>query len=177
MAQGFKEQKVGGLVGSELTMADVPLGPFAGSLITVYSAKSKAAKLHGSRQCRQLRTSDVMTAEVSLDEAVLRRLCTRCAARGAGGRPGTGLGMFLLAIGETGLLCHLRSYREPDEDECWTDHEARGAAELLRAEQGMGAHEGEDEEDDAPLREAREEAENLRGLIFSHWCGARGGPA
>ncbi|MFC9856155.1 MULTISPECIES: hypothetical protein [unclassified Streptomyces] len=165
---------MGDSVGSELTMADVPLGPFAGSLITVYSAKSKAAKLHVSRQCGQLRTSDVMTAKVSLDEAVLRRLCTRCAARGTGGRPGTGLGMFLLAIGETGLSCHLQSYREPDEDECWTDHEARAAAELLRAEQGLGAHDGEDEEDDASLREAREEAENLRGLIFSHWCGARG---
>ncbi|WP_371096469.1 hypothetical protein [Streptomyces sanglieri] len=161
-------------MGSELTRTDVPLGPFAGSLITVYSAKSKAAKLHGSRQCRQLRASDVMTAKVSLDEAVLRRLCTRCAARGTGGRPGTGLDMFLLAIGETGLLCHLQSYREPDEDECWTDHEARAAAELLRVQQSLDGHDGEDEEDDASLREAREEAENLRGLIFSHWCGARG---
>ncbi|MFG3527558.1 Dyp-type peroxidase domain-containing protein [Streptomyces sp. NPDC047917] len=46
--------------------------------------------------------------------------------------------------GRWGLLCHLRSYREPDEDECWTDHELWAASELLRAEQGFDGHDGEE---------------------------------
>lgn len=102
---------MGGLVGGELSMADVPLGPFAGSLITVYSAKGKAAKLHGSRQCGQLHTSDVITADVPLEAAMLGRLCSRCVARGIWGRPGTGLGMFLRALGGTGRLYQLQSYQ------------------------------------------------------------------
>ncbi|MFF7880679.1 hypothetical protein ACH40F_09675 [Streptomyces sp. NPDC020794] len=156
----------------ELSLADVPLGPFEGSLVTVYSARSKAANLHVSRQCGQLRTSDVRTADVPLETAMLRRLCSRCAAWGVWGRPGTGLGMFLGALGGTGLLYQLQSYVEPDEDERWTDREVREAAGLLRAEQDVDPDDEEEVEGGISRREVREDAEELRGLIFAHWRGA-----
>ncbi|MCC9710684.1 hypothetical protein E4N62_38870 [Streptomyces sp. MNU76] len=159
-------------MGIKLSLADVPLGPFAGSLITVYSARSKAANLHVSRQCGRLRTSDVRTADVPLETTMLKRLCSRCAAWGVWGRPGTGLGMFLGALGGTGLLYQLQSYTEPDEDDCWTDREAREAAALLRSEQDFGCDDEEEMEDGTSRREAREDAEELRGLIFAHWRGA-----
>ncbi|MFM9622668.1 hypothetical protein ACKI14_32535 [Streptomyces turgidiscabies] len=163
----------GGLVGIELSLADVPLGPFEGSLVTVYSARSKGANLHVSRQCGQLRTSEVRTADVPLETAMLRRLCSRCAAWGVWGRPGTGLGMFLGALGGTGLLYQLQSYVEPDEEERWSDREAREAAELLRTEQDVDPDDDEEEvEGGISRREAREDAEELRGLIFAHWRGA-----
>ncbi|WP_307534538.1 hypothetical protein [Streptomyces sp. V3I8] len=162
-------------MGGELSIADVPLGPFEGSLVTVYSAKGKAAKLHVVRQCGQLRTSDVRTVDVLMEATTMRRLCSRCAAWGVWGRPTTGLGMFLGALGGTGLLYQLQSYTEPDEDECWTDEEARKAAVLLRAEQDPdGDGDGEEVEGGASLREAREDAERLRDLIFSHWRDAGG---
>ncbi|WP_406135323.1 hypothetical protein [Streptomyces sp. NBC_01089] len=160
-------------MGIELSLADVPLGPFEGSLVTVYSAKSKGANLHVSRQCGQLRTSEVRTADVPLETAMLRRLCARCAAWGVWGRPGTGLGMFLGALGGTGLLYQLQSYVEPDEEERWTEREAREAAELLRTEQDVDPGDDEEEvEGGISRREAREDAEELRGLIFAHWRGA-----
>jgi hypothetical protein len=156
-------------VGGELSIADVPLGPFEGSLITVYSAKGKAAKMHVVRHCGQLRTSDVRTVDVLLEATTLRRLCSRCAAWGVWGRPATGLGMFFGALGGTGLLYQLQSYTEPDEDGCWTDEEAREAAVLHRAEQNPDGDDDEEAEGGASLREAREDAERLRDLIFSHW--------
>lgn len=163
----------GGLVGIGLSLADVPLGPFEGSLVTVSSARSKGASLHVSRRCGQLRTSKVRTADVPLEAAMLRRLCSRCAAWGVWGRPGTGLGMFLGALGGTGLLHELQSYVEPDEEECWTDREVQEAAGLLRAEQYVDADDDEEEtEGGISRREAREDAEELRGLVFAHWRGA-----
>lgn len=163
---------MGGLVGGKLSMADVPLGLFEGSLITVHSARSKAANLHVDRQCGQLRTSDVRTVDVRLEATTLRRLCSGCAAWGVGGRPTTGLGMFLRALGGTGLLYQLQSYTEPDEDECWTDEEVRDAAVLLRAAQNLDGDDDEEAEGGASVRDAREDAEHLWGLIFSHWRGA-----
>ncbi|MEU9404118.1 hypothetical protein AB0E08_00180 [Streptomyces sp. NPDC048281] len=159
-------------MGIELSLADVPLGPFEGLLVTVYSARSKGANLHVSRRCGQLRTSEVRTSDVPLETAMLRRLCSRCAAWGPWGRPGTGLGMFLGALGGTGLLYQLQSYTEPDEDERWTDREARDAAELLRAEQDLDPDDEEEAEGGISRREAHEDAEALRGLIFAHWRGA-----
>ncbi|MFG2800603.1 hypothetical protein [Streptomyces pseudovenezuelae] len=66
----------------------------------------------------------------------------------------------------------LQSYAEPDDDECWTDEEARDAAVLLRAEQHLDGDDDEEAKDGASVREARENAEHLWGLIFSHWRGA-----
>ncbi|MBT2400708.1 hypothetical protein [Streptomyces sp. ISL-100] len=163
---------MGGLVGGKLSMADVPLGPFAGSLITVYSAKSKAANLHVSRRCGQLRTSDVRTVDVPLETTTMQRLCSRCAALGAWGRPTTALGIFLRALGGVGLLFELQSYTEADEEECWTDEEAGDAAALLRSEQDLDGDDDEGVEGGTSLAEAREDAERLRDLIFSHWRGA-----
>ncbi|MEV8102634.1 hypothetical protein [Streptomyces sp. NPDC088135] len=159
-------------MGIELSLADVPLGPFEGSLVTVYSGRSKVANLHVSRRCGQLRTSDARTVDVPLETAMLRRLCSRCAAWGVWGRPGTGLGMFLGALGGTGLLYQLQSYVEPDGDERWTDREAREAAGLLRTEQDADPDDEEEVEGGISRREAREDAEELRGLIFAHWRGA-----
>ncbi|UUU29141.1 hypothetical protein JIX56_04065 [Streptomyces sp. CA-210063] len=91
---------------------------------------------------------------------------------GIGGRPTTGLGMFLRALGGTGLLHQSQSYTAPDEDECWTDEEARDAAVLLRAEQNLDGDDDEEAEGGSSVRDAREDAEHLWGLIFSHWRGA-----
>lgn len=101
---------------------------------------------------------------------MLRRLCSRCAAWGVWGRPGTGLGMFLGALGGTGLLYQLQSYVEPDEDERWTDREVREAAGLLRTEQDSDPD--DEVEGGISRQEVREDAEELRGLIFAHWRGA-----
>ncbi|MFJ9372903.1 hypothetical protein [Streptomyces sp. NPDC101455] len=83
--------------------------------------------------------------------------------------------MFLGALGGTGLLYQLQSYVEPDEDERWTDREAREAAELLRTEQDFDPDDPDGEEEvegGISRREEREDAEELRGLIFAHWRGA-----
>ncbi|MFD8383058.1 hypothetical protein ACFV2X_31865 [Streptomyces sp. NPDC059679] len=149
-------------------MAEVPLGPFEGTPITVYSAKGKNVRLHVARACSQLRTSDVRTAQVSLRSAVMGRLCSRCTEWGLWARPTTALGMFLRALGGVGLLYQLQSYTEPDDDECWTQEEVQAAAELLGSESDVADEEGD--EDDG--QEAPEDAERLRDLVFSHWRGA-----
>ncbi|MDT0433207.1 MULTISPECIES: hypothetical protein [Streptomyces] len=81
--------------------------------------------------------------------------------------------MFLGALGGTGLLDQLQSYVEPGEDECWTDREAREAAELLCTQQDADPDDDEEGvEGDISRRKVREDAEALRGLIFAHWRGA-----
>ncbi|MFJ9977912.1 hypothetical protein [Streptomyces cyaneofuscatus] len=142
--------------------ADVPLGPFEGTLVTVRSAKGKNAKLHGSRRCSQLRTRDVVVTQVPLNASVVSRMCVRCAESGSWGRPTTGLGIFLRALCGVGLLYELQSHVTPDEDDA-PDEEVRAAAQLLLS---PSADEGD--EDD----EAREEAEWLREAVFSTWRAA-----
>ncbi|MEV6423657.1 hypothetical protein [Streptomyces sp. NPDC051662] len=146
--------------------ADVPLGPFEGTVVTAYSAKGKNAKLHASTSCTQLRTSDVVTARVPLDAAMVNRMCTRCAEWGVWARPTTGLGVFLESLGGLGLLYQLQSYTAPDEDERWDGEEVNAAADLLRSRP-----EGTDEDGEEVLdeREAREDAERLRDLVLSTW--------
>ncbi|MEV7194590.1 hypothetical protein AB0N81_22685 [Streptomyces sp. NPDC093510] len=144
----------------EYLLADVPLGPFEGTRITLYSARGKNARLHVARACGQLRTSDVKTAQVALDAEVMGRLCSRCTEWGSWARPTTALGMFLRALGGVGLLHQLQSYTEPDEDECWTQEEVEAAAEVLRSDAEATDDDGED---------AREDAERLQGLVFSYW--------
>ncbi|MEU5159696.1 hypothetical protein AB0G74_08825 [Streptomyces sp. NPDC020875] len=152
--------------------ADVPLGPFEGTAITAYSARGKNAKLHASASCTLLRTSDVVTAQVPLNAAMVHRMCTRCAEWGSWARPTTGLGVFLKSLGGSGLLYQLRSYTAPDdddEDERWDGAELAAAVELLRP-RPEGA---DDEVEVAPGgRDAREDAERLRDLVFSTWRGA-----
>ncbi|MER5886445.1 hypothetical protein ABT160_21695 [Streptomyces sp. NPDC001941] len=145
--------------------ADVPLGPFEGTKITVYSAKAKNARLHFRRECGQLRTANVTTAEVPLNADVVERLCSGCAEWGPRVRPSSGLGIFMHALGGAGLLHQLQAYAEPDEDVYWSQDEVRAAAELLHSKRGAP---DEDEEDDGRW-EARREAEELQEQVLSHW--------
>ncbi|MFD3970004.1 hypothetical protein [Streptomyces cyaneofuscatus] len=142
--------------------ADVPLGPFEGTLVRVRSAKGKNAKLHGAGRCSQLRTRDVVVTQVPFDASVVRRMCVRCAESGCWGRPTTGLGIFLRALCGFGLLYQLQSHVAPDEDDA-PDEEVRAAAQLLLSPPGDA-----DEDDE----EAREEVEWLREAVFSRWRGA-----
>ena len=49
---------------------DVPLGPFEGILITAYSAASKDAKLHASRNCTRLKAGTVLETPNPLAQMV-----------------------------------------------------------------------------------------------------------
>ncbi|WP_404868350.1 hypothetical protein ACI1MP_09655 [Kitasatospora griseola] len=149
--------------------AGVPLGPFAGKPITVHSATSKNAKFHATRSCSMLRTREVVTAEVPLNAETIGRMCAQCDRWSGWARPGTGLGIFLRALGGIGLLYQLRTYTEPDQDEDWTDDEVRAAAALLRS---VPETDPEDEEPDEEDAQAREDAEHLRGRVRATWRGA-----
>ncbi|MGW7441959.1 hypothetical protein [Kitasatospora sp. NPDC054795] len=151
------------MLDSSLT-ADVPLGPFEGTPVTVHSAKGKNAKLHATTTCTQLRSRDITTTQVPLNADTIGRMCSRCAQVGAWARPDTGLGIFLRALGGIGLLYQLQSYTEADPDDEVTQEEAEGAAEVLRAEPVSEEDETYDED-----RDARDEAERLRDLTLSRW--------
>ncbi|MFG2488080.1 hypothetical protein ACGFSI_35715 [Streptomyces virginiae] len=148
--------------------ADVPLGPFEGTKITVHSAKGKNARLHVRRECGQFRTPHVATIEVPLNADAVDRFCSGCADWGPTSRPTSGLGIFMRALGGSGLLHQLQAYAEPDEDVHWTQDEVQAAAELLQSERGA-ADEGEDEEDDDRPWEARREAQELQEQVLSRW--------
>ncbi|MET8975600.1 hypothetical protein ABZX85_08265 [Streptomyces sp. NPDC004539] len=150
--------------------ADVPLGPFEGTKITVYSAKGKNARLHVRRECGQLRTANVTTTEVPLSADVMGRFCSGCADWGPRARETSGLGIFMGALCGAGLLHQLQAYAEPDEDVYWTQEEVRAAAELLRLQR---EDEDEDEDDDG-WWEARREAGELQDQVLSLWRHAAG---
>lgn len=156
-------------MGNGSLTADVPLGPFLGTLVTVHAARGRQAKLHASRDCSHLRSREVTTVEVHLDAAVLDRLCPSCAAWGPRVRPGTGLGIFLDALCGVGLLYQLHSYSAVGEDEDWDQDEIEAAAALLRVEPQTALDE-EDQEDHG--WEARQDAERLRDSVFSTWRSA-----
>ncbi|MGW9369289.1 hypothetical protein ACWGVR_04630 [Streptomyces xanthophaeus] len=149
--------------------ADLPLGPFEGAKITIYSAKGKNARLHVRRECGQLRTANVTTTEVPLNADVVGRFCSGCADWGPRARPTSGLGIFMGALSGLGLLHQLQSYVEPDEDVYWTQEEVRAAAELLRTKRDV-----EDDEDDDERWEARREANQLQEEVLSRWRHAAG---
>lgn len=151
--------------------ADVPLGPFEGTKITVYSAKGKNARLHVRRECGQLRTTNVTTTEVPMNADVVDRFCSGCADWGPRVRPTSGLGIFMGALGGAGLLHQLKAYAEPDDDVYWTQDEVRAAAELLRSERDAA---DEDDEEDDGRWEARTEAEELQERVLSLWRHAAG---
>ncbi|MFB6517630.1 hypothetical protein [Streptomyces sp. NPDC056401] len=147
--------------------ADVPLGPFEGTKITVYSAKGKNARLHVRRECGQLRTTNVTTTEVPLNADAVDRFCSGCADWGPRVRPSSGLGIFMNALGGPGLLHQLQAYAEPDEDVYWTQDEVRAAADLLHSERGDADEDDDDEEDGR--WEARREAHELQEQVLSRW--------
>ncbi|MEV7776612.1 hypothetical protein [Kitasatospora sp. NPDC086791] len=146
--------------------ADVPLGPFEGTPVTVYSAKGKNAKLHAATTCAQLRARDITTAQVPLNAETIGRMCSRCAQWGAWVRPETGLGVFLKELGGIGLLYQLRSHTGPDEDTWWDESEVQAAADLLRTEPAVDP---DSEEADGDDEEARDDAEHVRDSVFSAW--------
>ncbi|MEV7124039.1 hypothetical protein [Kitasatospora griseola] len=149
--------------------ADVPLGPFTGKPITVHSATGKNAKFHATRSCSMLRTRKIVTTEVPLNAETIRRMCAQCGRWSGWARPGTGLGIFLRALGGVGLLYQLRTYTGPDQDEGWADDEVRTAAALLRSAPEIDP---EDEEPDEKGAQARENAEYLRDRVREAWSGA-----
>ncbi|MFG2416722.1 hypothetical protein [Streptomyces goshikiensis] len=159
----------GAFVRDRMLTSDVPLGPFEGTKITVYSAKGKNARLHVRRECAQLRTSNVTTTEVPLNADAVDRFCSGCADWGPRVRPSSGLGLFMDALTGTGLLHQLQAYAEPDEDVYWTQDEVRAAAELLHSERGaMDEGEAEEEDDDGHW-EARREAQDLQDQVLARW--------
>ncbi|MFG3056260.1 hypothetical protein ACGFZP_35620 [Kitasatospora sp. NPDC048239] len=153
--------------------ADIPLGPFEGTPVTVYSAKGKNAKLHATTTCTQLRSRDIATTQVPLNADTIGRMCSRCVQVGAWARPETGLGIFLRALGGVGLLYQLQSYTGPDPDDCWEPDEVQAAADLLRTEPVEPAAASEDDEEpDEEDWEARDEAKRLRDSVLSTWRAA-----
>ncbi|MEV0410614.1 hypothetical protein AB0I68_07305 [Streptomyces sp. NPDC050448] len=151
--------------------ADVQLGPFEGTKITVYSARGKNARLHVHRECGQLRTANVTKTEVPLNADVVDRFCSGCADWGPRARPTSGLGILMGALGGVGLLHQLQAYAEPDEDVYWTQDEVRAAAELLRSKRDAA---DEDDEDDDGRWEARRDADELQEQVLSLWRHAAG---
>ncbi|MFB7949556.1 hypothetical protein ACFC6L_32135 [Kitasatospora phosalacinea] len=148
--------------------ADVPLGPFEGHLVPVFAAKGKASKLHAHLRCSRLRADGAVGSEAPLNAATIARMCSVCAHQGHWGRPDSGVGLFLRALGgHRGLLSQLQEYAEADPDDEVTQEEAEGAAEVLRAEPVSEEDETYDED-----RDARDDAERLRELVLSGWSDA-----
>ncbi|MET8700048.1 hypothetical protein ABZW10_14435 [Kitasatospora sp. NPDC004723] len=148
---------------------DVPLGPFEGTPVTVHSARGRNAKLHTTTDCSQLRTSAVTTVRVPLDAATVGRLCAQCWSWGPWTRPGSGLGVFLRALGGVGLLFQLQCYAGPDEDIDWDSEELQAAAGLLRL---VIAHQADEEDDEAFDEDAYQDARWLRDRVFGLWRSA-----
>ncbi|MFH8624506.1 hypothetical protein ACH4A8_21900 [Streptomyces vietnamensis] len=149
-------------------IADVPLGPFQGHAIPVYSARGKSSKLHARRTCTRLRADGVVMSEVPLNAGTVGRMCSSCAQHGGWGRPDSGVGLFLRALGGVGLLYQLHQYTEADPDYAVDQEEVERAAEVLRAEPVAE----EDEEHDDGDWEVRDDARRLRESVVSAWRGA-----
>ncbi|MFJ8046049.1 hypothetical protein ACIRBX_36605 [Kitasatospora sp. NPDC096147] len=145
--------------------ADVPLGPFEGHLVPVFSAKGKSSKLHAHLRCPRLRADGAVASEAPLNAATITRMCSVCAHRGDWDRPDSGVGVFLRALGGYfGLLSKLQEYTEANPDDEVTQEDAEGAAKVLRTEPVP-----EDDETYDQDREARDSAERLRDLLLTHW--------
>ncbi|MFE9662868.1 hypothetical protein [Streptomyces sp. NPDC005955] len=155
-----------------LLTPDVPLGPFEGSPITVWSAQGKQAKLHASSSCSYLRSARATKREVHLDASVVARMCPQCGAYSSWARPGTGLAVFLDTLTGLGLLHELDSFRDADEDAS-SDEEVRQAAALLHwPAPGVPtdtAAQAEAEDDDDTAWEELQQARRVREAVFREW--------
>ncbi|MFG2811712.1 hypothetical protein [Streptomyces sp. NPDC048410] len=145
--------------------ADTPLGPFQGHPIPVFSAKGKNSKLHARLTCTRVRSDGAVTSEVPLNADTIGRMCSRCASHGDWGRPDSGVGLFLRALGGIGLLYQLQQYTETDPDCAMDQKEVERAAEVLRTEPVFE----EDEEHDDEDWEVRDAAEHLREEVVCAW--------
>ncbi|MER7045094.1 hypothetical protein [Streptomyces jumonjinensis] len=143
--------------------ADVPLGPFQDHAVSVYSAKGKGSKLHARRTCTRLRADGAVTSEVPLNSHTIGRMCSSCAHHGDWGRPDSGVGLFLRALGGVGLLYQLQRYTERDRDYTVDQEEVERTAEVLRVEPVASEDEEHEEED----WEIRDDAERLRESVVS----------
>lgn len=149
---------------------EVPLGPFEGSRMTVWSARGKLAKLHASASCSSIRSAAVTPGEVALDAAVVGRMCPRCAEFGHWGRPGSGVGVFLQALTGLGLLHELDSYGEADEDACSDEDVDRAVMLLSRMPStSSGGAENEEDEEDGEAWEVLREAREVRERVLGEW--------
>ena len=155
--------------------SDVPLGPFEGTTITVWSGQGKQAKLHATPSCSYLRSARGVERTVHLDAAVVGRMCPQCGTYGSWARPGTGLAVFLDTLTGLGLLYELDSFRDPDED-AFEDEEVRHAAAVLYkpvADTPAVPGEQDDAEDDEDdTWEERQEAQRVRESVLRQWGGA-----
>ncbi|GGZ44302.1 hypothetical protein [Streptomyces poonensis] len=154
---------------------EVPLGPFEGAAVTVWSAQGRQARLHAKRSCSYLRTARVTQREVGLDASVVGRLCPSCGAYGSWARPGTGLSIFLGAVTGLGLLYELDRYVKADEDTCSDEEVAHAASVLCRPPSGSGdglAAEDSAEAAEDEAFEALQEARHVRKIVFAEWGGA-----
>jgi hypothetical protein len=153
---------------------DIPLGPFEGALIPVYTA-GKAARLHARPDCPRLQADHASEVKVPLEAASIKRMCAECARRGGWAPPGTALGMYLENFSGYGLADQLDSYSGPDPDDPVSDKEIADAAALLRcgeypASEGTGdAGEEADEDQWDAFRAARELRESR---VVPEWCSA-----
>ncbi|WP_405474909.1 hypothetical protein [Streptomyces sp. NBC_00009] len=161
-----------------LLTPDVPLGPFEGSRVTVWSAQGKQAKLHAKPSCSYLRSARFTEREVRLDAATVGRLCPQCTAYGSWARPGTGLAIFLDAVTGLGLLYEMDRYHEADEDTYSDEEVGQAASILIRAAAGSeegtpGNVEGEAEDDaEDESWEELQEARHVRETVFAEWLDA-----
>ncbi len=152
---------------------DVPLGPFEGVPVTVWSAQSKQARLHASSSCSFLRSARATRQQVRLDASTVDRMCSQCGSYRSWARPGTGLDIFLEAVSGLGLLYELDSYTEADEDS-YSEDDVRRAAALLRSkvhDHQCNTPEQEIEEDEE-AEEELSDALNVRRTVLSEWRAA-----
>lgn len=146
--------------------ADIPLGPFEGTLVNVHTAKGKSARVHADRSCSALRTKDVRSLTLPLNAETIGRMCRQCAAWRRWARPGTALDIFLQAVAGTGLCYELDIYSTPVDEE-WTEEEVRRAVLVLR-EGDYPPEESENEDLWPEFGEAR----STREAVFHQWASA-----
>lgn len=157
-----------------LLTPDVPLGPFEGVGVTVWSAQGKQSKLHTKSSCTYLRSARVTERQVRLDATTVSRFCPQCTADGSWARPGTALAIFLDAVTGLGLLYELGRYHEADEDTYGDEEVGQAACVLLRASAGNAedAPAGAEDEAEEELWEEWREARHVRETVFAEWLGA-----
>ncbi|MDR3083204.1 MAG: hypothetical protein LBV60_20195 [Streptomyces sp.] len=154
-----------------LLTPDVPLGPFEGTVVTLWSTQARDAKLHSTSSCSRVRSARVAERKVQLDASVVGRLCTQCASYESWTHPGTGLTVFLNAVTGMGLLYELGRCHDADED-TFDDTELDEAASLLfsasagskeRTQTAEGQEEGAEDDCWEEVREARQVRESVVG--------------
>ncbi|SPT60099.1 hypothetical protein [Actinomadura madurae] len=146
--------------------ADIPLGPFEGTLINVHAAKGKSARVHADRSCSALRTKDVRSLTLPLNAETIGRMCRQCAVWRRWARPGTALDIFLQAVTGMGLSYELDTHSAPDEED-WPEEEVAAAALLLcEGDRPPG------EDDDEDRWPEFEKARTVRQAVFQRWTNA-----